>query len=37
MERTELATRAEVTLPLYPHMTADEQERVIAGVERFLA
>ena len=37
LERTELATRSEVTIPLYPHMTADEQERVISGIEEFLA
>ncbi len=37
LERTERAARSEVTLPLYPHMSADEQDRVIAGVEEALA
>jgi dTDP-4-amino-4,6-dideoxygalactose transaminase len=36
LERTERAARAEVTLPLYPHMTREEQDRVIAGVEEAL-
>jgi len=33
LPRTELAARSEVTLPLYPHMTPEEQERVCAAVE----
>jgi dTDP-4-amino-4,6-dideoxygalactose transaminase len=32
LPRTELAARSEVTIPLYPHMTEAEQERVIAGL-----
>ncbi|HEX5908961.1 MAG TPA: DegT/DnrJ/EryC1/StrS aminotransferase family protein [Thermoleophilaceae bacterium] len=36
LERTERAARSEVTLPLYPHMTPEEQDRVIAGVEEAL-
>jgi dTDP-4-amino-4,6-dideoxygalactose transaminase len=32
LPRTELVARSEITLPLYPHMTADEQERVLAGL-----
>jgi dTDP-4-amino-4,6-dideoxygalactose transaminase len=36
LPRTELAARSQVTIPLYPHMTADEQERVIAAVEAAL-
>ncbi len=32
LPRTELASRTEVTIPLFPHMTDDEQERVIDGV-----
>ena len=37
LERTERAARSEVTLPLYPHMTPEEQDRVIAGVEEALS
>jgi dTDP-4-amino-4,6-dideoxygalactose transaminase len=37
LPRTELAARSEVTLPLYPHMTAAEQERVLAGLAEELA
>jgi dTDP-4-amino-4,6-dideoxygalactose transaminase len=37
LPRTELAARTEVTIPLYPHMTVDEQERVIAAVEEALS
>ena len=37
LDRTERAARAEVTLPLYPHMTADEQERVIVACREALA
>jgi len=32
LPRTELAARSEVTIPLYPHMTEAEQERVIVGL-----
>jgi dTDP-4-amino-4,6-dideoxygalactose transaminase len=37
LPRTELASRSEVTIPLYPHMSADDQEQVIRGVEDALA
>ena len=33
LPRTELAAQAEVTLPLFPHMTGRQRERVMAGVE----
>jgi dTDP-4-amino-4,6-dideoxygalactose transaminase len=33
LPRTELAARSQVTIPLYPHMTADEQDRVVTAVE----
>jgi dTDP-4-amino-4,6-dideoxygalactose transaminase len=33
LPRTELAARTEVTIPLYSHMTDDEQDRVIAAIE----
>ncbi len=36
LPRTELAARSEVTIPLYPHMTEEEQERVIHGIEAVL-
>jgi len=36
LPRTELAARSEVTIPLFPHMTEAEQERVISGVESAL-
>ena len=32
LPRTELAARSEITIPLYPHMTEAEQERVITGL-----
>lgn len=37
LPRTELIARSEITLPLYPHMTADELERVLVGVEAAVA
>jgi dTDP-4-amino-4,6-dideoxygalactose transaminase len=37
LPNTELAARSEITLPLYPHMTTEEQDRVIAGLEEVLA
>ena len=37
LPRTELAARTEVTIPLYPHMTETEQDRVIASIEEGLA
>jgi dTDP-4-amino-4,6-dideoxygalactose transaminase len=33
LPRTEAAARSEVTIPLYPHMTEAEQERVVNAVE----
>ncbi len=36
LPRTEQAARAEVTIPLYPHMTLDEQERVVQAIEHTL-
>jgi dTDP-4-amino-4,6-dideoxygalactose transaminase len=32
LPRTELAARSEVTIPLYPHMTKAEQERVLDAI-----
>jgi dTDP-4-amino-4,6-dideoxygalactose transaminase len=32
LPRTEHAARAEVTIPLYPHMTEDEQDRVVEAI-----
>jgi dTDP-4-amino-4,6-dideoxygalactose transaminase len=37
LPRTELASRCEVTIPLYPHMTPDEQDRVCTAIEEALA
>lgn len=37
LPRTELAARTEVTIPLYPHMTVEEQERVISAVQEAVA
>ena len=37
LPRTERASRSQVTIPLYPHMSAVEQERVIIAIERSLA
>lgn len=36
LPRTELAARSELTIPLYPHMTEAEQDRVIAGLSAAL-
>ncbi|MGZ4200456.1 MAG: DegT/DnrJ/EryC1/StrS family aminotransferase [Thermoleophilaceae bacterium] len=33
LPRTELAARTEVTIPLYAHMTNDEQDRVMTAIE----
>jgi dTDP-4-amino-4,6-dideoxygalactose transaminase len=33
LPRTEAAARTEVTIPLYSHMTDEDQQRVIAGIE----
>ncbi len=32
LPRTELAARSEVTLPLFSHMTTEDQDRVVAGL-----
>lgn len=32
LPRTELASRTEVTIPLFPHMTEAEQDRVVLGI-----
>jgi len=37
LPRTERAARTEVTIPLFPHMTAEQQDRVVAAVEDGLA
>jgi len=37
LPRTERAARCEVTIPLYPHMTAAEQVRVCEAIEEALA
>ncbi len=34
---TELASRTELTLPLYPHMTHDDQDRVAAALAEAVA
>jgi dTDP-4-amino-4,6-dideoxygalactose transaminase len=34
---TELASRTELTLPLYPHMTADDQDRVVGALAEAVA
>jgi dTDP-4-amino-4,6-dideoxygalactose transaminase len=33
LPRTELAARTEVTIPLYPHMSGEEQRRVVEAIE----
>ncbi len=37
LPRTELAARCEVTIPLYPHMTGTDQDRVIAAISGVLS
>jgi dTDP-4-amino-4,6-dideoxygalactose transaminase len=37
LPNTELAARSEITLPLYPHMTAAEQDAVIVALEDALS
>jgi dTDP-4-amino-4,6-dideoxygalactose transaminase len=37
LPRTELVARTEVTLPLFPHMTESDQDRVLAALEEALA
>jgi dTDP-4-amino-4,6-dideoxygalactose transaminase len=32
LPRSELAARTELTLPLYPHLGEDDQDRVVAAV-----
>jgi len=34
---TELASRTELTLPFYPHMSDDDQDRVVAALQEALA
>ncbi len=34
---TELASRTELTLPFYPHMTYDDQDRVVAALAEVLS
>ncbi|HWF73621.1 MAG TPA: DegT/DnrJ/EryC1/StrS family aminotransferase [Solirubrobacteraceae bacterium] len=36
LPRTELAASSELTIPLYPHMTAAEQEQVVGGIKHTL-
>jgi dTDP-4-amino-4,6-dideoxygalactose transaminase len=36
LPRTEQAARSEISLPLFPHMTEREQDRVLAGLEEAL-
>jgi dTDP-4-amino-4,6-dideoxygalactose transaminase len=37
LPRSELAARSQVTIPLYPHLTEEDQDRVIAGVTEGLS
>jgi dTDP-4-amino-4,6-dideoxygalactose transaminase len=37
LPRSELAARTQLTLPLYPHLSESDQERVVAGVRDGLA
>lgn len=37
LPHTERAARSEITIPLYPHMTEEDQDRVVAGLEKVLA
>jgi dTDP-4-amino-4,6-dideoxygalactose transaminase len=37
LPRTEAAARSEVTIPLFPHMTASQQERVVGAIEQEIA
>ena len=36
LPRSELAARTEVTLPLYPHLTDEDQDRVVSSLEESL-
>lgn len=37
LPRTEAAARSEITVPLYPHMTESQQDRVVDALQRALA
>jgi dTDP-4-amino-4,6-dideoxygalactose transaminase len=37
LPRTERAARSEITIPLFPHMTEEQQDRVIAGLHAEVA
>jgi dTDP-4-amino-4,6-dideoxygalactose transaminase len=37
LPRTELAARTEVTIPLFPHMTVQQQDRVIEAIDEEIA
>jgi dTDP-4-amino-4,6-dideoxygalactose transaminase len=37
LPRSERAARTQLTLPLYPHLSHDDQDRVVAAVEAGLA
>ncbi len=37
LAHTELAASSEITIPLFPHMTEEQQERVVAGLAEALA
>ncbi|HEY3614121.1 MAG TPA: DegT/DnrJ/EryC1/StrS family aminotransferase [Gaiellales bacterium] len=37
LPRTELASRSEITIPLFAHLTSEQQERVIAAITEELA
>ena len=37
LARSELVARSELTLPLFPHLTEADQDRVLAGLEQSLA
>jgi dTDP-4-amino-4,6-dideoxygalactose transaminase len=37
LPRTEAASRSEITIPLYPHMTESQQDRVVHALESALA
>ena len=37
LARSERAARSELTLPLFPHLTEAQQDRVLAGLEQGLA
>ena len=37
LPHTELASETELTIPMFPHMTAEQQERVVTAFEEALA